>query len=475
MHYCALFLLLFIGVSTKVPAQDTTSIYAKALFFPDKLFGAINKKAQQAENKLNIQSNKYLYRLAKQEKRLKRKLLRRSPQLAGSIFGNIDSLYNAFKTPLVTNNRFSKVYSGHLDSLTTAIHLLQSNSIYKLTSNPDADKALEGYKSLQEKFNQTDQIRKRLDQRQLVLKEQLQALGFMKQYRRFQKQVYYYKAQVLEYKAAFEDPTKLEKKVLELAMKVPRFKEFFARHSELGQLFALPGGQNPTEASVTGLQTRESMQQLLQNRFGSGSGVTQTLQQNVQNAQGQLNALKDKVSSLSNGDHGNGNAEMPDFKPNNQKTKSILKRIEFGSNLQTVKGTRFFPVTSDVGLSVGYKLNDKSAVGLGIAYKIGCGNGWNHMRITHQGIGLRSYLDYKLKGALYMSGGYEQNYRSAFRNIEQLKNYNAWQTSGLIGLSKKYKISNKFKGNMQLLWDFLSYQQIPQTQPFLFRVGYSLK
>jgi len=314
-----------------------------------------------------------------------------------------------------------------------------------------------------------------LDQRQLVLKEQLQALGFMKQYRRFQKQVYYYKAQVLEYKAAFEDPTKLEKKVLELAMKVPRFKEFFARHSELGQLFALPGGQNPTEASVTGLQTRESMQQLLQNRFGSGSGVTQTLQQNVQNAQGQLNALKDKVSSLSNGDHGNGNAEMPDFKPNNQKTKSILKRIEFGSNLQTVKGTRFFPVTSDVGLSVGYKLNDKSAVGLGIAYKIGCGNGWNHMRITHQGIGLRSYLDYKLKGALYMSGGYEQNYRSAFRNIEQLKNYNAWQTSGLIGLSKKYKISNKFKGNMQLLWDFLSYQQIPQTQPFLFRVGYSLK
>jgi len=42
----------------------------------------------------------------------------------------------------------------------------------------------------------------------------------------------------------------------------------------------------------------------------------------------------------------------------------------------------------------------------------------------------------------------------------------------LIGVTKQYRISSKLKGNVQLLWDFLSYQQVPRTQPLLFRVGY---
>jgi len=65
------------------------------------------------------------------------------------------------------------------------------------------------------------------------------------------------------------------------------------------------------------------------------------------------------------------------------------------------------------------------------------------------------------------------NYNSAFKNIEPLKNYNAWQTSALIGLSKKYQISKKLKGNMQLLYDFLAYRHVPVSQPVLFRVGYN--
>jgi hypothetical protein len=32
----------------------------------------------------------------------------------------------------------------------------------------------------------------------------------------------------------------------------------------------------------------------------------------------------------------------------------------------------------------------------------------------------------------------------------------------------------KKTGNMQLLWDFLSYGQTPQTQALKFRVGYTL-
>jgi len=42
-------------------------------------------------------------------------------------------------------------------------------------------------------------------------------------------------------------------------------------------------------------------------------------------------------------------------------------------------------------------------------------------------------------------------------------------------LSKKYQVSKNLKGEMKLLWDFLSYQQVPRTQTILFRIGYSLK
>jgi hypothetical protein len=120
-------------------------------------------------------------------------------------------------------------------------------------------------------------------------------------------------------------------------------------------------------------------------------------------------------------------------------------------------------------------LNDKSSIGVGAAYKIGWGNNWNTIKITHQGVGLRSYVDWKIKGSFYISGGYEQNYKAMINSVDQLRDYSAWQSSGLIGLSKKYQISKKMKGELRVLWDFLSYQQVPKAQPIVFRVGYNLK
>jgi hypothetical protein len=52
-----------------------------------------------------------------------------------------------------------------------------------------------------------------------------------------------------------------------------------------------------------------------------------------------------------------------------------------------------------LGLSVGYKLNDKSIIGIGASYKIGWGSSWKNISITNQGVGLRSFIDWQLKGA----------------------------------------------------------------------------
>jgi hypothetical protein len=106
---------------------------------------------------------------------------------------------------------------------------------------------------------------------------------------------------------------------------------------------------------------------------------------------------------------------------------------------------------------------------------MGWGKDIQHIDITHQGVGLRSFLEYKLKGSFWMSGGMEWNYRNSFNNVEELKNYTGWQQSALLGVSKKYKIGQKFKGNVQLLYDFLWKKQVPVTEAIKFRMGYNFK
>ncbi|MGE5518905.1 MAG: hypothetical protein ACM3VS_03180 [Candidatus Dadabacteria bacterium] len=471
-----LFFLSFTSLISIVHAQDSTS-FDKIISFPDKLFASIDKKTRKTEAKLEDQTAKYLARFQKQEEKLKRKLWKKDSLLAQQLFpSDLNTKYQQLRNaPIV--NKYSSVYSGHLDSLSTALRFLNTNSLPAANAK-QVQLLLEQQKGLQEKLNTSDQVQKFLSQRRQLLKEQLQKVGLIKELNKYRKQVYYYQQQIKEYKDAFEDPDKLEKKLMKVAMQFPSFKEFFARNSTLGSLFALPGSSQGGTASVAGLQTRASLNQLFADRFGTGANVNQVLQQNMQAAQGQLNDLKNRASQFTSGTFGNSSTDVDlpqGFKPNSQKTRSFLKRLELGGNIQSQKAKLFFPVTSDIGFSVGYKLNDKSVIGVGGSGKIGWGTGWNNIQMTYQGISARSYLDYKIKGSFYLSGGYEMNYRSLIRTVQQLQDYSAWQHSGLIGLSKRYQVNKKIKGEMKVLWDFMSYEQVPRAQPLLFRIGYSLK
>ena len=476
-----LFALINVGISN---AQDSTRL-DRVISLPDIVFGALGRKSKSIEEKLEKQTSKYLDRLSRQENKLRKKLYKRDSSLAKQLFEGSDAKYEALKNISGKVGKYQNEYSGHLDSLSTALSFLNNSKMAGLADNAELQKTLSQYIDLQDKFNATNKMSDYLEQRRGELKTAFERLGMVDELKQFRKHVYYYQAQVKEYKATFEDPSKLEEKLLGIAESIPQFKNFFARYSMLGSMFALPSN-NPAGLNATNilntatLQTRDMLTQMLSQRVGNGTNVIQTMQQNGGGAgTDQLSQLKDKLNGLRSGNLGNSDAAMdndlPNFKPNTQKTKSFLKRLEYGTNIQSVKSNTFFPTTSDIGLSIGYKINSKNIIGIGASYKMGWGSDIRHIALSSEGIGLRSFADMKLRGSFYVSGGFEYNYQKPFASIEQIKYLDQWQQSGLLGISKVLSMKTKMfkKTKIQVLWDFLSYQQRPVTQPIKFRVGYN--
>ncbi|MDD2792540.1 MAG: hypothetical protein PHD73_05120 [Sediminibacterium sp.] len=370
------------------------------------------------------------------------------------------------------SNNVSSGYIARLDSLRSLLDFRQaglpeSESVGRLQAIEDVKKQMN---LLQVQMNAANTVKKFVAEQQALWKEELSRFGLAKEMMRFKKQVYYYQQEINEYKQLLSNPDKLAQKALSIASTLPAYKAFMAENSQLAQLFRIPGSSPAAGAGVPGLQTQSQVQQQLQQQL-SGAGIN-SFQQLQEQAGGMLNDMKDKLNAWGDGD---GELPMPDFKPNQQKTKRLLKRIEFDINLQSQRSSNILPSTTDIGLQAGYKLNDKSVIGIGLAYKLGWGKDLSNIKITHEGLGLRSFADVKLKKSIWITAAFEYNYQQSFISVEQLKELTAWQKSAMLGISKKYRIGNAGRqGKLQLLWDFLSYSQVPRTPAIKFRLGYQL-
>ena len=441
-----LILLLFICYGP-ANAQDST---LKQL--PEKYLSDLRRKFDKFEEQVDKRTEKALARFIKQEQRMKSKLWKSDSLSAKTIFNSSISKMEGLKSGL--SKRIPGGGDAYLDTLT---HTLKFLDQYNNVSKKQLAGAEKSVGDLQGKLQQAEAVKAYIRSRKQELKEQLsQYSGFAKDLERFNKEAYYYGEQLKEYKSLFQDRKKAEAKAMTMLKKLPAYNDFLRKHSQLAGLFNLNGSYNETR-NLEGLQTRTQVDQLLQQRIGSGQDARQAVSQQMEQARSQFTELKSKFPDLDNA------ADMPDFKPNPMKTKSFVQRLEFGGNIQFQKSSRYFPTTSDFAAQVAYKFHKNGSAGIGAAYKLGMGSGWDHIVFSHVGLGLRSFIDWKLKGTFFLNGGVEKDYL--------IKN---WKTSALLGISKKYKINTKLKGNIILLYDFLAQRQIPQTSPIKLRIGYSL-
>jgi len=463
--------------------QSVDSVTNKLTGFPSKLFGRIQSRTANLNQQLTGQTEKYLQRLAKREERLKKKLNKVDSTAAKELFAGSSQQYAALlqKVKTDTGSRLlpmSGNYQPYVDSLKGTLSFLQKNPQLLSGSpvqplSPQIQVQLQGsisqLQALQAKMQDADQAKAYVQQRKQQISQYISQHANLqgllgKETAGMNQDLYYYSQQVRQYKEMLNNPDRLEQKALSLLNQLPAFQNFMKNNSQLGGLFSLPGNYG-SATSLAGLQTRDQVSQIVQNQVAAGgAGGAAALQSNLQSAQSQLDGYKNKLSQL-----GSGSGDE-------QKMKPFWKRLEVGTNFQTTHDSYYFPTVTDLGLSLGYKLGNSNVVGVGASYKIGWGNGIQHIALSSEGVGLRSFIEIKIKSSFSATGGLEYNYTTPFTAYQQLKQLQYWTQSGLIGVSKTVSMKSRVfkKTKLQLLWDFLSYQQVPKTQPILFRVGYTL-
>jgi hypothetical protein len=481
--YLAAALCLAVAVAH---AQSVDSLTGKIVNFPTRLFTKISGKTADLQQQLNRQTANYLRRMGRQEEKLKARLYKEDSARAAALYPQdpkqqYAALLQKFQQDSArVFTSMGPEYLPQVDSLQGALGFLTKNPGV-VGANPalqaKMQSALAQLQQLQARLQAADVIKQYIQSRKAQIQQYLSSYthlpsGVSDAFQRYKQQAFYYSDQVRQYRAMLNDPDKMMQTALVLLNKLPAFSSFMQKNSFLSGLFGVPAGYG-TDQGMVGLQTRDQVMKMIQGQIGQGgSNGASVIQQSLQTAQQDISKLQNKLSSLG---AGSGGMDMPDFQVNDQKKKTFLKRLEVGVNFQTAQTTNYYPTTSDLGLSLGYRLNQSNLIGVCVSYKIGWGNGFQHIAFSSQGLSFRSFIQLKVKKSWGVAGGFEYNYQQPFSSYQDIRNLSGWTRSGLIGVIKTVSMkSTVFKKTMvELLWDFLSYSQIPRTSPVVFRVGYS--
>ncbi len=475
MRYCiAITLLLWLNVNAF--SQESAGLFSLSEKKQAKFIGSVTERFSKLDKQIISKIQKTLTKLRKQEYKIYKKLYKKDSVAAIKFLEESKQKYSELESKLTQASQGElKEFLPAYDTLKNTLSFLSKNL---KSDNPLANKLLESKKvsdTLSSRLQVANEIKKQLKERKAILVEHLQQFNLTKDLKKLNKEMFYYQEHLKEFKSVLNDPKKIEQKAIAALRNSKAFQEFMKKNSMLAKLFRVPDNYGTLE-SLEGLQTRASVDGLITARLaGAGVDPREFMQGQMNQAKAELSKIKGRLDKLKSGSVGNSSSDidMPEnFKPNTQKTKSFLKRFEYGANFQTHKPNGYFPVTTDVALTLGYKLNDKSVIGFGAAYKIGWGSNIENIKLTHEGIALRSYVDMKLRGSFWITGGYEQNHYQRFVDLQQLNNMNVWRQSGLVGMTKKIKVGKK-ESKVQLLFDVMYKQNNTTTQPLIFRVGYS--
>jgi hypothetical protein len=426
----------------------------------------VSQKAELVNDLIYKKSLKQLDWLASKEKKMQAKLSKIDPEKANSLFAQSQQGIQNLKFRLsgkvaAATRGLTGDYNSYLDTMQASVKFLNSADLL------GAARAQSSIKSLQIKFEQSEEIGNYLSARRKEIQEQLsQYTAFTKDIAAVSKQAYYYKAQIAEYKNILSDREKIEANALELLRKVPAFQEFFSSNSLIAGISRINTSGTIAE-QLEGKQTRELVEKLVQECAGTDPAARQALGRQLRVDGQQFSELARRFPDLKN------SGEVPAFKPNSMKTKRTLARIKLGVNLSFDRTTYVYPTMVNIAFQAAYELNKRSSTGLGMAYKMGVRSN-DKFAITSEGFGIRSFFDWQWKSIFYLNGGFELNRYTLFSDVTELKNWGGYQKVALAGVTIKIKVAAKYKSTWMIGYDLtalLPGSQVPFTSPVITRFG----
>lgn len=398
------------------------------------------------------------------------------------------------------------VYRAEIDTLTLAVNFLETNAkkgdsaggrcLCKQFAELKA-----ANKNLELELKRSELITNYIQERKNYLTRTLDATPFAHlQLNSISHSLHYYKAQLTELNTIFADRSKIEHFIFSKLLSNSQFSAFANAHGQL----ALPNAVNTTPAKL-------SFSQLLAEAPKATSDITNAIMSNKdmkkidlrelgletgKNMLGYSDTLTARAPDIA-GDVGQDSLsgevkshkeivksnKEKEWKPNPLKTKRFVDRLNWGINFQADKRNNLFPLSGTLAINSSYQVHKNSNIGIASSYIIGFNRYMPHTNeqipvirsFQNNGINLRSFVDFKLKGAIFFQCNLERNYRrgmnaSGNHSLFDLQSFDIRSTGFLAGLKIKYPSSNKLsKPTLEILYDFLS----PKNgQPALvFRVG----
>ena len=185
-------------------------------------------------------------------------------------------------------------------------------------------------------------------------------------------------------------------------------------------------------------------------------------------AQSKLTKLKQKMGKF--GALNGGKLK----KENEMKGKPLGERLVLGGNFQLHPGDL---VSLDISPIVGYRWTKLFRIGLGGTYRTTFDEKEKFLLSDEKEVfGYRGFVEHDVYKGFYAHGEYERLKGEGLskKNIQQDRRANTWRDGALLGLGKSYKIKNKIKGNVMVLYNFLYDEQSLYNKPWNLRFGFEL-
>jgi len=440
---------------------------------PKKYLNQIENKSAQVQNFVDRRTSKALRHMSKLENQIQQKMEKADPQRAAELFGPASSRISNLKEKLIASSRQTGIGSGYVDnytdSLESSLKFLQGAGIANLVKGKNIDAVKNGVAAIKDKMQLSENLKADLAARKQQLLQACSGLnGYKKLLGKYSKQVGYYRQQVDDFKEMLHDRSKAERKAMTLLRESGPYKDFLKKYPILGSLFNINMNEDPAQALLN-LQSRAQVEQQIQQGIGSDPAAQQMVSQQMDQSASIIDQAKNSLPG------GSGNVgDIPDQNLNPMKTKPYLKRLQYGADIQSQRSNELLPTMTDVSFQLGYKLNERLVAGAGAVYKIGWGKSLSHLTLSSEGIGIRSFATYKLKGIFHASAGLEYNHFMRITSVDQLKNWNSWTRSALAGVKIMIRENSKPKYSMLVLYDFLAAKSVPRSNTVKVRYQFTL-